>query len=528
MEDASFALTRLPFCSLCAFDWADVDARRKRRFGRQETAMWKLMDVGPRNTVIVLKSRSAPFRLDFLNPAMQSMQRRHPFLHSVLLSVPLLGPYFAIIGNAIEVTEYAAREITDDSAEATFQRHLQTIIDTALNAKFHAHHREFLTNLSQAQSTKTWQEKKKAAGEYEGEVLSESQVANQIPQHPLIRASIVNGPPGLGQALVIALPSIIADAVSSTNLVKELLEQAKVVEQFVPASSEDIPPEPLYLHPMRAMDEFYPASVFGRGAFFALAKSNIRWLKYFRSMSIKNQEQFKTWIPDESRSVRSLMAELPQATLEALRTLAAEHDVSLTHILTAASVAATHEVFFPNSDSALLATQVTVDLRPLFDAPISAKHLGQLTGRAHGRISSAVGSTLWDIAKEVKSLDSQVPGEVFRTFKWQRTLGWDRQILASRPPSQPLSSPLMYTAPVNISHCNTLDLSDGVLEHYSIDSAQVLFGHTDNTRYTSFSALPNGKLGISITFPDIVFKRPDITDYLNSVCQHIQDTAEGK
>lgn len=474
----------------------------------------------------MLKSRATPFKLDPLNQAMQTMQRRHPFLHSVLLSLPFVGPYFAILGDAVSVTNYAAREVTDDTAETTFQRHLQTIIDTELNAKFHASYKEFLPLLKEAQTLKTWQERRAAEGKYEGDILTEEQVARQIPQHPLIRASIINGQPGSGQALVIALPTIIADSSSASNLVKELLEQSIVIENY---QGTDLPPHPPLLHPMRCMDDFYPKSVFGIGAWFSTVFSNFRWFKYFLSTSAKNQEQFKTWIPDETRSVRSMMAELPNSTVESLRAVAAEREVSLSHILTAATVAATHEVFFPKADEALMGTQVVVDLRPHFDTQISTKHLGMLSGRIQGRISSTVGSSLWDIANQVKMLDDQVPKEAFRSYKWQRIFAnWDRKLLASRPPSQPLNNPLMHTAPVTISNINTLDLPESVLEHYNLESAQVLFGQTDNTRFTSFTALPNGKLGVSVTFPDIIFKRSDMTDFVNTLCQHIQDTAEGK
>lgn len=439
-----------------------------------------------------------------------------------------MGPYFALSGAPLIVREIASREILDDTAEKTFQLQEQGVIDNELNAKFYSPYTDFLDNLLVTRTRHIVDSALEKSGEIEpGTGVSADQVRQQVPQLPLLRATLVNGSAGLGQSLIITLPQIIADGISASNLVKELLEQISKVEEC--EAKGEVVPDPLYLQCLNNMDEFYPKRVGGIGAAFSNLRSWIHWFRYCFKLKVDQTERFHAWIPNESRVIRSLSAEIPLDTVNKLKQAAHAHDVHLGHLLSASSVAATHEIFFPNSDNATLPTQVWVDLRPHFDAPIAEKHLGLLAGRIQGHVKSSVGNSIWDLAKQVQKFDEQIPDEAFRSIRWlTNTVETDRRIIAARSPSEkPVGAPLQL-APVNIANMGVLKLPTSLAERFGITSAATFFGQSENTRFTTFTSLPNGNMTVTVTYPDLIFKRSDMHEYIDSLIQHMTLTAEGQ
>jgi hypothetical protein len=503
-----------------------VDARRKRKLGELEQAMWRFVKTTPRNTVLVLRSKEKVFKASTLNVALGSLQRRHPLLQSVLMSLPVVGPYFAKSGAPVIVRELAARELLGESAEKTFLQHEQGVVDNELNAKFQSPYTDFLDRLASAGAQQLIDESLVKKGEIEESALgTKQQLMQQVPQLPLLRATLVNG--SVGQSLILTLPSIIADGPSAANLAKELLDQVEKVEESEARGETAL--EPLYLPCMNSMDEFYPKRVGGIGATFSNFVSFLGWVRYFFKLKGENNEKFHAWIPNESRVIRSFSAAIDASVVENLKSAAKAHDVTLGHALAAATVAATHEVFFSDSDSAAIPTQVWVNLRPHFDAPIESKHLGLLTGRIQGLVHSKVGDDLWQLAKQVKSFDSQIPDEAFRSNKWlSRLVEFDRKIAGAKPPNEKPLGPLLQTAPATIGNMGLLDLPKSLADHFKLDAAATYFGQSENTRFTSFTSLPNGKLSVTVTFPDLIFKRSDMSLYMDAIAQHIRETAEGK
>jgi len=478
---------------------------------------------------VVLRTKDKVFKASSINTALESLQRRHPFLHSVFMSLPFVGPYFALSGAPLIVRDIASREILDDdSAEKTFQLQEQGVIDNELNAKFYSPYTDFLENLLIARTRHAMETAMEKAGELEpGTAISEDQVRQQVPELPLLRVTLVNGSSGLGQSLIITLPQVIADGASASNLAKELLEQVEKVEAC--EAKGEVVPEPLYLQCLNNMDEFYPRRVGGIGAAFTNLQSWIHWLRYCFKLKVDQLEKFHAWIPNESRVIRSASAEIPLDIVNKIKQAAHAHNTHMGHLLSATSVAATHEIFFPTSDNATLPTQVWVDLRPHFDAPIAEKHLGLLAGRIQGHVKSNVGDSIWDLARQVQEFDEQIPDEAFRSIRWlANTWETDRKIIASRSPSEkPIGAPLQL-APVNIANMGALKMPSSLMERFGVTSAATFFGQSENTRFTTFTSLPNGNMTITVTYPDLIFTRSDISDYIDSLVHHLKLTAEGQ
>ena len=485
------------------------------------------MKNSPRNTVIVASFKNKVFKTPVLNEALRLVQRRHPFLHSVLLSLPVVGPYFSVSKAPIFVRELAARDLLGDDAKRTYELQVQGVVDNELNAKFYSPFEDFLGNLVSARAQQLADTELEKSGEIEqGSGITAQNVAQEIPQVPLMRATLVNGGDDMGQSLIITLPQIISDGVSSMNLVKELLEQYVRAEPFVESGASA--PDALFLPCMNNLDILYPRRIGGIGATFSNLKA---WFKRWRStfkLKIVDLERFHAWIPNDSRVIRGVKGTISRSTLEALKKRAEEHGVSLGNILGAASAAATHEIFFSDKDSAVLPTSVWVDLRPHFDAPIDPKHLGFLSGILRGHIKSNVGDSIWDIAKQIKDLDSQMPDDAFRSTRWlARHIKFDRNIIASRPPSEYPVGITYNLSPVMIGNLGDVNMPEGLVHNFRMDSLSTYFGQSENTRFTAFTSLPNGDLSVTATFPDLIFKRSDMQEYVNALCQHIQSTADG-
>lgn len=504
-----------------------VDARRKRKFGKLELAMWDFVKATPRNTVVVVRTKEKVFNTSTLNKALSAIQRRHPYLHSVLMSLPFMGPYFALSGTPIYVRELGSREVLDETPEKTFLQHETGVVDNELNAKFQSPYTDFLDRVMETKVQQMVDEKREASGEIEpGTGVTKQQLMQQVPQLPLMRATLVNGPAGLGQSLIIALPQIVADGVSSANLMKEILEEVAIQEAS--AITSDTPEDPKYLFCMNSMDSFYPRSVGGIGATFKNFFSNLSWIRYYMKFRAADREKFHAWIPNESRVIRSLSTEVDHSVVARLKELAKERQLSLSHAFAAATVAATHEIFFAYTASAIIPTQIWVDLRPHFDAPIEPKHLGLLAGRIEGRIESHEGDDFWSLAKQAQTFDSQMPADAFRSSKrFYKLCFVDRKILARGTPNAKPTAPLFDTAPATLTNMGNLELPSAVVDHFGIDSASTYFGQAENTRFTTFTSLPNGKLSITVTYPDLIFKRADMDEYIHAVAHHITETSQG-
>lgn len=480
----------------------------------------------PRNMVVVLTTKDKTLKASSMNTALDRLQRRHPLLHSVLMSLPFVGPYFAISGAPLLVRELAARETMDHTAERTFELQVQGVVDNELNAQFATPYSDFLDRLAVARTRQILDEANERAGTIEpGTGVTEQQVASQIPQLPLLRVTLVNGAAGLGQALVVTLPQIIADGPSSVSLVKELLEQVAEVESYE-AKGETPAADPPYLLCMHSMDEFFPRKVGGIGAAFSnFGALFARWRSVLRK-KVSDLEKFQAWIPIESRSVRALSGSVSKDSIEKLKQRAKEHNVTLGHTLNAAAAAATHEIFFADRDAASLPLQVWVNLRPHFDAPIADKHLGLLAGFTHGQIESAVGDSIWDLATRAKTLDAQIPNEAFRSTRWAlKWVEFDSNVFASSN-EKPVVAPVVLS-PVTTANMGKISIPDNIIQRFKLDSASTYFGQAENTRFTTFSSLPNGDLKVTVTFPDLIFKRSDMQEYVDAICQHLQSTAEG-
>lgn len=493
-----------------------------------ETTLWRIVKNSPRNTVFVVTSKDNVFKAATINEALARIQIRHPFLHSVFMSLPFVGPYFALSLAPLLVRDLAARELMDFDAQRTYELQVQGVIDNELNAKFYSPYTDFLERLATTRVQHAIDTEREKRGEIEaGTGVTKQDVAQQVPQLPLLRATLVNSTSGLGQSLVLTLPQLIADGSSGSNLVKEILESIEQVEDY--AARGETLPDPTCLPCMNSMDEFFPRRAGGLGALFPTLRAwYARWRR-FQKLKVSDLERFHAWIPNDTRVIRALKGTVPASTIKELKKRAEEEGMTLGNTLGAAAAAATHEIFFAEKESALLPTQVWVDLRPHFDVPIDAKHLGLLSGLIHGHVKSNVGDSIWEIAKQIKELNTQVPDDALRSNRWiAKWTEYDRTIVASRPPNEaPIGTPVSLS-PLTMGNLGTLNIPESIVKRFNLDSVSPYFGQSENTRFTTFSSLPNGDLSITVTFPDLIFKRSDIQEYIDAIRQHIQSTADGR
>lgn len=490
--------------------------------------LWRIVQNSPRNVVLVASTKTKVFKAATVNEALARTQIRHPFLHSVFMSLPFIGPYFAPSLQPLLVRELAARELMDFDAQRTYELQVQGVIDNELNAKFYSPYSDFLERFTVTRTMHILDAQREKRGEIEpGTGVTQQDVAQQIPQLPLLRATLINSTSDLGQSLVITLPQLVADGASGANLVKEILDLIVQVEEHA-ARGENMA-DPVGLPCMNSMDEFFPRRAGGIGALFDTLRAwYTRW-RAFQKLKVSDLERFHAWIPNESRVIRALKGTVPASTIKELKKRAEEEGMTLGNTLGAAAAAATHEIFFNDKESAILPTQVWVDLRPYFDAPIDPKHLGLLSGLIHGHIKSNVGDSIWEIAKQIKELNTQLPDDALRSNRWiAKWTEYDRTLVASRPPNEyPIGTPVNL-APVTMSNMGALDISESTIKRLNLDSVSTYFGQSENTRFTTFTSLPNGDLSVTVTFPDLIFKRSDIQEYIDAICQHIQSTADGR